>query len=268
MSIFESVILGLIQALTEFLPVSSSGHLVLFQHLLEVTEANLAFDILLHLATLLVVFVYLRKDILQVLAKLFSKCDSGKRARKLALLVIVASIPAAVVGLGFKDLIRDAFKSVGAAGVGFAITTSFLLLAERFYKPSGDDNSEWPLPSFKQAILIGLAQAVAITPGVSRSGSTIAASLISGLPVESSLRFSFFISIPAILGAALLEIGALADFQKDSFLALGLGFVTATVAGFFALRMLVLVAKEKRLKVFAYYTGILAILSFTLSYLG
>jgi len=265
MSNLEAIILGLIQAMTEFLPVSSSGHLVLFQDLLGVTEANLAFDILLHLATLIVVFVYLGKDIFRTLKHLPSQGEEGLRARRLALLVVLASVPAAIVGLGLKDLVREAFKSVHVAGIGFLITTTFLLLADKIYGDPDEDSNEtddnWPLPSVKQALIIGCAQAIAITPGVSRSGSTIASALLVGLPVRSALKFSFFISIPAILGAGLLEIEGMKELANSNTLPYCLGFLVATGTGFFALRMLVLVTNSRRLKYFAGYTALLALIA-------
>ena len=267
MTLDIAIILGVVQALTEFLPVSSSGHLVVFQTILDADNASVAFDVFLHLATLLVVIVYLRREIFQILKALVSKDQNGTQARTLVLLVLLATIPGAVVGLGFKDLIHQMFKSPKVVSVGFFITTALLLAADRKQQSAReslttqDKNTyfDWPLPSFLQALLIGIAQAIAITPGISRSGSTIAASLLLCLPVKTALKFSFLISVPAILGAGLLEAKALGNLPADDFSIYLAGFFSAAFVGFFALKMLILVTNNKSLKYFAIYTFILAV---------
>ncbi|MCB0360384.1 MAG: undecaprenyl-diphosphate phosphatase [Bdellovibrionales bacterium] len=270
MSIAFAILLGLVQALTEFLPVSSSGHLVVFQVLIgpsfSVSHVPLAFDVVVHVATLLATTVYLWNDIWFSLKHLAESSAEGLRSRRLAALVAVATLPAVVVGFGLKDSIEAMFSSSEAAGVGFVVTTLVLLLSHRFQAPNATAEDAptkalaWQFPSFGTALLIGIAQAVAICPGISRSGSTIAVALMLGLSADSAVRFSFLMSLPAILGAALLqsrEIGALPEGQFGAY---ATGFFVAFAAGLCALRLLVFVTRRARLSYFAIYTGLLAAL--------
>ncbi|MCB0344680.1 MAG: undecaprenyl-diphosphate phosphatase [Bdellovibrionales bacterium] len=275
MPVVFAIVLGLVQALTEFLPVSSSGHLVIFQHylapLMGAAPPPLAFDVFVHTATLLATVVYLRRDILGILGGLFGSGPEGQRARSLALLIILGSVPAAAVGLGLKDLVEEAFHSKNVAAIGFLITSAFLLLAHRkqLSSPGPDDDGsaesqlsslDWVIPSLGAALLIGAAQALAITPGISRSGSTIAAALLLGLPAISAIRFSFLLSLPAIGGATLLEGKHLLDLPSTDITAYGAGFCASFFAGLLAIRMLVRVTKNSRLIYFAAYTAALSLL--------
>lgn len=274
MPVLFACILGLIQALTEFLPVSSSGHLVVTQTWLEgvfhTEPTPVAFGVLLHLATLIVVVVYLREDLLQIARGFLSRDTSDGRALKLTLALIVGTAPAAVVGLCFKHQIEELFHSVDGAANGFLVT-SLLLLAtqygfERRTTPSseiqaGEHNSHlnWQIPSLRQSLAIGLFQALAIVPGISRSGSTICSALLMGLPAEAALRFSFLLSIPAILGAGLLEAKELAVLGEQNLLAYISGFLVTMAVGWLALSMLVIFTKRRRLLPFALYTLFLGV---------
>jgi len=197
-------LLALIQGLTEFLPISSSGHLVLAQSAMGLEEPALALDVALHVGTLLAVFVVYRRD-LAALGRDALAGDLGE-----ALRLGLATLPAGLVGVLLKDRIQAAFHSPTLAAYGLLGTALVLLAGEwarRRQAPSVPaEESAASLPTYTQAFLIGCAQALAILPGVSRSGSTIAAGVLSGLAPERAARFSFLLSIPAILGAAVLNL--------------------------------------------------------------
>ena len=198
---FASIILGIMQGLTEWLPVSSSGHLVLFQNILSY-HPGLEFDVAVHFGTLMAVFVYFGKDIVDIIESLLRgkwKSENGK----LGILIIIATIPAAIIGYVFRDVFEAAFQSLWIVAVGFGITGLILIIASLDFKKNTKGS-----PSYLDALLIGIAQAVAIFPGISRSGSTISAGLLRGLNEKSAMRFSFLMSIPVIFGAGILEIGS------------------------------------------------------------
>ena len=234
MNYLEAVILGLIQAATEYLPVSSSGHLALAEISFGLHgDGILTFDIILHFATLLVTVVYLKDDILEVVCKLFNRSSDGTRARKLLILLVIGSLPAAMVGLLLKDYIEDAFGSLRLLGMGFFLTSVFLLMArQKGLKQAGIKrilDSELALPTVRQSLIVGASQALAILPGVSRSGTTISTGLLVGLDISTSLRFSFLLSLPIIFGATLLEVISVDldnTFKLDIF---ALGFISAFI---------------------------------------
>ena len=270
MLISLAVFLGIVQGLTEFLPVSSSGHLVIVEHFIapylgEIPD-SLAFAVLVHCATLIVTLGYLNEDLKVLLTSVLSGGGDKAWAHKLILLVGVGIIPAGIIGLGFKDLIESSFSSVSAAANGLLITTIFLSIAQYLQgKDSsqtavGDAPDRWQLPSINQAILIGLAQAVAIIPGVSRSGSTVACALILGLPTETALRFSFLISLPVILGATLLELETIFHLGSSNVYAFGFGFLASLLSGWFALSLLIKITLRAKLGYFAVYTGLVSLL--------
>lgn len=194
------LVLAVVQGLTEFLPVSSSGHLVLFQHLLNTREGDVFFDVVLHLGTLGSVLVVYRRDVVRLL-----RLD--KPALGYVLSLALGTLPAVAVGLLAKDAIESVFSSPAFAGAGLLVT-AVVLFSTRAARPRPADGSAWeprPLAPWR-ALVIGSAQAFAILPGVSRSGSTIAASLWTGLERAEAARFSFLLSVPAILGALVLHI--------------------------------------------------------------
>jgi undecaprenyl-diphosphatase len=197
---YASLILAIVQGLAEWFPISSSGHLVLFGEILNY-KPGIMFDVALHFGTLVAVFVYFGKDIIDILEALLKREFNSERG-KLGLLLLVGSIPAGVIGLVFHKLFESAFTSLVVVALGFGITGLVLFIASLDYgKPLRKD------VSYFDAFLIGCAQAFAILPGVSRSGSTISAGILRGLDAKSAMRFSFLLSIPAIFGAGILEIG-------------------------------------------------------------
>jgi undecaprenyl-diphosphatase len=254
LSAWYTLILGLVQGLTEFLPVSSSGHLVLAQYFLGVLGGGLALEIWLHLATLVAVVVALRADLFRVLRSFLPGATSEDRAygRRLTVATIVGTIPAALVGLFLKDLVEGAFVSVRLVGVDLLITAGILVVS-RFF--TGGTATLTPT----RGLLIGIAQALAILPGISRSGSTLTAGVVSRLSGVDAARFSFMLSIPAILGAVVLELPALADLGTTSPAALGVGFLSAAVTGYVAIRVVWRVMERGRLAVFAPYCALLGI---------
>lgn len=257
---WEAILLGVVQGLTEWLPVSSSGHLVLAQELLGI-EAPLFFDLVVHVATLAVVLVYYRADITLMLASLvrwpkehvpgtsLGQSFWANPHRQMVALLVVGTIPIAVVGLAFQDPIERAFESLFAVGIFLCITGLFLLSTRRVVEST-------PPRTLKlhPALVIGLAQAAAILPGISRSGATIGASLHLGLDRQQAARFSFLLAAPAILGATILQAtpGAI-DAAARAPLAYLAGFVAAGISGYLALAWLVGIVKRGGLHRFGPY---------------
>jgi undecaprenyl-diphosphatase len=200
--LWSLLVLAVIQGLSEFLPVSSDGHLVLAQTWLDFAGPRLAIDVALHLGTLAAVLLVYRRDLLALLVELRSGA-----AREVGLLAL-GSVPLAIVGLTCKPHIAALFESARAAALGLCVSAAFLIVGERARRRSGADPGR-PL-GWRAALLIGLAQALAPLPGVSRSGTTIATALALGVPAGRAARFSFLLSVPAVGGAVLLELPALA----------------------------------------------------------
>jgi len=260
MSTLNAIILGIIQGLTEFLPVSSSGHLVLLQRLFGIQEPSLFFDTMLHLGTLLAVFVVLWKDIWEILKK---------PIQKLTGFLIIATIPAVIAALTFKDVIEEIFISARFLGVCFLITTVLLTASELLSRRVKNDNKmkETKNMNWLDALIIGLMQAIAIPPGISRSGATISGALFRGLDRDFAARFSFLMSIPAILGAVVLQtkdlikIGASdpGGFSVNAAAVIA-GTITAAIVGFFAVKFMLKIIRERSLFGFAIYTGVLGAL--------
>ncbi len=268
----EAIILGIIQGLTEFLPVSSSGHLVLFQKLFGLKEAELFFDVCVHLGTLLAVMVVFRQEIKNIILALMRFISStGPKKNilqkiesdpdlKMALLIVIGSIPTAVLGFLFRGIADRLFASAFLAGLMLMVTGLLLWLtrwaATRVEQPGADRLTP------KNALIIGVVQGLAIIPGISRSGSTISIALLLGIRREMAARYSFLLSIPAIIGAGLLSFKEGLS-QTDQAIQISLlGAVAAALVGYGALKSLLHVVKKGRLHLFAPYcwmTGILAI---------
>ncbi len=269
----EAIILGIIQGLTEFLPVSSSGHLVLFQQLFGLKEAELFFDICVHLGTLMAVIVVFHREIQNIIAallRLFPLAGPQKTILqqvesdpelKMALLIVIGSIPTAVLGLMFQSIADRLFSSSFFTGL-MLMLTGLLLWFTRRAKP---DNQAADIESFSKtkAFIIGIVQGLAIIPGISRSGSTISIGLLLGIDREVAARYSFLLSIPAIAGAGALSLkDGLSQTEPAIRLSL-MGAAAAALVGYGALKVLLRMVKKGRLYVFAPYcwlVGILAIL--------
>jgi undecaprenyl-diphosphatase len=259
MSIIKAIVLGLVQGLTEFLPVSSSGHLVLLQKIFGITEPTLFFDTMLHAGTLLAVMAVLWQDIWAILKKII---------QPLTLFLVIATIPAVITALAFRDAIEHVFESGKFLGFCFLITSVILIIAEKLSRSNTVNVlRKQENMNFLDAIIIGIMQAIAIIPGISRSGATISGALFRKLERDFAARFSFLLSIPAIFGALILQVKDLlkngaAETASESIgtVAVIAGTVTATVVGFFAVKLMLKIIREKSLYGFAIYTAILGIL--------
>ncbi len=253
METWQIFFLAVLQGATEFLPVSSSAHLALFQHVFESKLDNVAFDVVLHLGTLVSVLVFYRREIGRFIGAFFLKI-SGRLPKereddwRMVLFVIWGSIPAAVIGGGFHKFFEEAFDKPVWISSFLLVTGTFLFLS-RFSRPKG-----MPL-NFKNTLVIGLTQAVAILPGISRSGSTITAGLFLGLERKQTADFSFLLSIPAVAGAAILEIPKLFKSENPAN-HWGLFIAAAAVSfltGILAIYLLLKILRKHSLEGFAYY---------------
>ena len=259
----QAIILGLVQGLAEFLLISSSGHLALLQYFFGVeADSVLIFTVLLHLGTLIAVFVVYWKDITDLLKELCCVIydvfhHRGLRinhtpTRRLGFLIIVASIPTAVIGLLFNDTFESFYSNLLAIGIGLLFTGTILWIADRM--ASGDKHIREM--KFSNAIFVGVMQGIAITPGVSRSGSTLFGGLMSGLDRAFAVKFAFLISIPSILGSFLLELpGAMHEGLGGASLGPVLtGVVVSAVSGYVAIKLMIKLVTDKHLTVFSFYT--------------
>ena len=250
MNFLYACLLGLIQGLTEFLPVSSSGHLAITQHFLPGFEQpGLFFDVLLHVATTLAVIIYFRKDIWNLLICYFQKDEAALSNRHILRMLILGSIPTAIIGLTGKDFFTGLFDNLLVIGCMLIVTATLLTLAEKIRR----DGRSLEQINNRDTILVGIVQGLAIIPGISRSGSTIACLLLRGIDGEAAARFSFLLALPAVGGALLLSLKNLQDVATASLPAYSLGALIAFLSGLFAIRCLMDVVRRKRLIGFAIY---------------
>lgn len=257
MSILEAVILGIIQGLTEFIPVSSSGHLVLAHHLFGAPENGLAFDIALHAGTLLALLIFFGKDLFSYALSLFVKSDKTRITR----LLIAATIPAAMVGFLLESAAESTFRSPVLVSINLIVVGGIMLLAENFYSKQ-KEHTKLEKISTKQGMAMGFAQALAIVPGVSRSGSTIIAGLFTGIDRVAATRFSFLLGIPIITGAMLkvfTDSAVRTDISQQAGI-FAIGIITAFISGFIAIRFMLKFLSGHGLHVFAYYRIALGLL--------
>jgi len=242
--VFKYALLGIIQGLTEFLPVSSSAHLVIGQKLLGIAGEEIALSIVLHLGTLLALALFFFKDILELFTNL-----------KWILLIIIVTIITGVIGIAGKDFFEGLFASVKLTAAALLVTGLILILTRRFRRPNRE------MLGLSDALFLGFAQGLAIIPGISRSGITISTLLFRRLTWEVSFKFSFLASIPAILGATLLEAKKIDFAIQGKFGDYALGFIFSFIAGIFSLWLLKLVLRKARLDYFGYYCILVAVLS-------
>lgn len=244
MSLFQAVFLGMVQGLSEFLPISSSGHLMVFQHLFGIEHDRLTFIVVLNMGSLLPLLITFRKDVWALMQRPFQKATA---------LLVVATIPLIIVTVLFESYIESAFGTIRYLPFGFIVTGIILLLSDRLKANSKDVKDL----SFVDAALIGLAQSAAVMPGLSRSGSTITASLFRGLNREEAARFSFLMAIPTSLGAILFRASRIAAgrvlMDELNFVYMGAGFLAAAVSGYLAINFMLALVKKGKLKYFAFY---------------
>ena len=258
MDIIQGIIIGIVQGLTEFLPVSSSAHLVFIQKILGV-QSSLAFDTFLHLGTLIAVMWFFRYDIYKMLLSWVSNLQDILQGRfregfyedpykRLAWYVILATIPVAMVRVLFEDSVDALFSGALYVPAFFLfVTGTILYLSQRM--TSGEIN--YNTITKKEALFMGLGQACAILPGLSRSGTTIAAGLTIGLNKEFAAKFSFILSIPAILGAFVLQLKDIGSAMDANFLPVFLGFIASIIAGYMAIKWMLDLIQNKSLDIFA-----------------
>lgn len=254
MSVIEAVILGAVQGITEFLPVSSSGHLVLLQKIFRISEPVLLFDTMVHVGTLAAVFVVLWQDILAILRRILQPMTA---------FLVLATIPAVIAALILKDHIESAFSSGALLGFAFLFTALALLVSESLSRRGGSARAaSRTVMNWTDALVIGLCQAVAIIPGVSRSGLTLSGALSRRLNRNLAARFSFLLSIPAILGALVLQVKDLAEEGTAGGIGAApiiAGTLTAAFVGFFSIKLMLKIVTERSLRGFALYVAVLGI---------
>ncbi len=272
MTLLEAILLGILQGLTEFLPVSSSGHLVLAQHFLGLKEPLVFFDVMLHVGTLAAIIVVYRGAIGRLasgsISTLASKTffrnpsamlNSSHELRFIGL-ILLGSIPTGIIAVLFKTQLESFFEAVVFVSI-MLILTGIILQLPRLRREDVN-NLEISTQRIKSwhAPLIGIAQGCAITPGISRSGSTISIALLLGIPAKLAAEYSFLLSIPAILGAVALKIPDIADTSMPLYI-LGAGMLTAFVVGYIALRLLLVVLNRGQFSLFTYYCIVLGLVS-------
>jgi undecaprenyl-diphosphatase len=244
---FDALLLGIVQGITEFLPISSDGHLVVVQHILGYSESLLVFDVFVHAGTLLAILVFFRRPVYQHTVGVF-KAD-GDKSRKLLLYIIIASIPAGIVGLTLEDSIEKLFASATATGY-FWILNGLVLLIIPKLRIGNKDYSEI---SWRDALLIGMAQSTAILPGVSRSGTTISTGMARGMEPVHAANFSFLMAIPAILGAILLQVDDALLIDSHELKIYAFGALMAAIVGFGAIYLLLKLLARRKIQPFGWY---------------
>ncbi len=262
MTVIEAILLGIVQGVTEFLPVSSSGHLTVARNLMGLDEIPMLFDVMMHLPTLLAVVIVFRKRIGALFASLFrfltrSTREDDRVNLRLIVIIIIASLTTAVIGLGIERLQKSFSISIKLVGVFFLVTAAVLIVSRFFngsrgYGSRGYEGRGYESLRLKDALLTGAAQGLAVLPGISRSGMTIAASLACGIERKKAGEYAFILSIPAILGALTLEIKDLDLLPVDPYF-LTAGMISSFVVGLLSLLLLLRIIRKGRLYLFSIY---------------
>jgi len=261
MTALKSIILGIVQGLTEFLPVSSSGHLVIFQKLLKFNDPGVLFEIAVHLGTLVAVIIYFRKDIWEIIQSIFNwrkdAPENIKYAHHLLFYLIIASVITAIIGFAFKNIFESLFENTVLVGFMLIITGGILFASDKIRNTT---KKKMSVPS---SLLVGFAQSIAIIPGISRSGATITTGIFTGRTRDLATRFSFLLSIPAILGATILKIKDMQSAMSSSEVVLNfiLGGIAAAIVGYFAISFLIKMIKQAELFYFSIYCWIIGIIT-------
>ena len=248
MEVWQAIVLGIVQGVAEFLPISSSGHLLILQEVFGVEQPGITFDVVLHIGSLCAVLAVFWRDILSLVRNPF---------QKMSFMLIVGTLPAVVAGFLLRDFM-ELFQHALYLAAAFVFTGILLLIADNITQVHKTEKEM----SVLDALIVGCMQAVALPPGISRSGATITGGLVTGLTRETAARFSFLLSIIAIVGAGTLEVveGGFAYVYMGNIPAYMIGFVAAAVSGYYSIRLLLALIKKCQLKYFAYYVFILAAL--------
>ena len=259
--LLKYIILGIVQGFTEPIPVSSSGHVFILKKLMGITTNDLNFEIVVNFGSLLAILLIYKEDIIRLIKNFFKyfkvKNDETKKDFKYCWLIVLGSIPVGIVGFLWKDQIETALNNVKIVGISFLLTSLFLFLVRNIKGVKKDKNLSW-----KDALVVGLTQVVAVIPGISRSGSTLIGGLFRDLDRDTALRYSFMLYIPVSLGTTLLGFKNLLEMRNihDLVLPYGLGFIASFIVSFFTLRWFIGVVKKGNLKYFSIYTLILGLL--------
>lgn len=250
MNFVEAMILGLVQGLTEFLPVSSSGHLVLTQKLLGVDDKGVTFEVLVHFGTLLSVIIYFWKPLWRMILSIIPPFGSEYAAeRKMIGYLVIASVPAAIVGFSpLKDVFESTYEKPAVVGLFLIVTGAILFLPRLFAKRKGEGEM-----GIKSAIVMGVGQAFAILPGVSRSGSTIVSGMMAGVKPSAAAEFSFLMAIPAIAAASLLEARKLSEVDTALLMPYLAGAIVAFVSGLIAIYSVLTAIRRGKFEYFGVY---------------
>lgn len=269
MDVIQAIIIGIVQGLTEFLPISSSAHLIFIQRLLGV-ESSLAFDTFLHFGTLIAVIWFFRVDIYKmlkawwlslgdILQHRFKEGFYSNPYKRLAWYVILATIPVGIIGICFESEVESLFGGALFVPAFFLfVTGTILYISQRM----NSGKIDFANITKREALFMGLGQACAILPGLSRSGTTIAAGLVIGLDKEFAAKFSFILSIPAILGATFVQIKDIGAVMDVNLVAILLGFLASIVAGYIAIKWVLELIEKRSLDIFAFYCWIMGIVIF------
>lgn len=256
MNIFESIFSGFIQGLTEFFPISSSAHLVFFHSLLDIKNGQVFFDIILHIATLFAIIIFFRQDIVRIIKNFYKiKQIKTNQETKIFWLVVISSIPTAIIGFIFHDKINEIFFQPSIVAI-LLIITGIFLFSTRYIKRFNKDIFGIKI---SEVLLVGLAQGIALLPGISRSGITISVALFLGWERELAFKYSFILAIPATLGALLLEIVSGVGEITYGYMNYFIGGIISLIVGFFALKFLSSIVQKGNIFKFSYYCWVLGL---------
>ncbi len=257
----QAIILGILQGLTEFLPISSSGHLIIIRELFQWVDHGLSFDAFLHLGTLLAVVVYFRKELKDIFLGICTKNIKTIKYRRLGYFLLIASVPAALAGVLFEPFIETSFRSVNIVAVSLIVWAVVMLIAEEYSRKVSKEKGGLEDITILQSIAVGFWQILALIPGTSRSGITMTGSLFTGMNREVAVRFSFLLSIPIIAGAGLFSLidliqstNVLFDWQFAV-----VGLVSSAISGYIAIALMLKLVRMWGFKPFAVYRIILAL---------
>ena len=269
MTYIQSALLGLVQGLAEFLPISSSGHLALLQNIFGIEEGILFFSVMLHLGTLISLFIVYWKDIWALIIEFFKTIKDlltrkglaleGNDTRRLMVMIIVTTIITGFIGIFFEDFFESLYSSCVVIGVGLIITGILMFVSEKL----GQGNRNVSNLNARNAIFIGIMQGIAIIPGISRSGSTLVAGLACNFNRKLAVKYAFLISIPTIAGSFILELkdALVAGIDMTIVGPTAVGVVIAAISGLFAIKFMIKLVSNRKLKYFAYYVWLIGILA-------